>query len=192
MSYAASHPELSLVLPIRNGEETVGREIRAAASHLTALGRTFEIVAVNDGCRDNSLSIVQLIARDLPQVRLVCRDVSGRAFVRGATEASGSLIVLVHGTERVGTPWAPLGWALSRVETAGMDGVVLRGRYIVARRLPALPTIARARGRNEVFERDFERQAFGLSLDVVGSRRPAPSLLAPVRRLLAWSDRQAA
>ena len=74
---------------------------------------------------------------------------------------------------------APLAWALSRL-AAGRDAVVLRGRYVVARRLRALPVIVRASGPGLLFEPVFERRAQELGIDVVGSRprRPMPFLLA--------------
>ena len=75
---------------------------------------------------------------------------------------------------------APLGWALSRL-AAGRDAVVLRGRYVVARRLAALPVIVRASGSGLLFEAVFERRAQELGIDIVGSRprRPMPLLLRP-------------
>lgn len=185
MSHSTSHhPELSLLVPIHDSEEWIGREIRAAVQHLSALGRRFEVVAVNDGCRDNSLAIVQLLAQDLPALKVICRDAGGRSLVRAATEASAPVVVALHalGTT-LPTPWAPLGWALSRIE-AGQEAVVVRSRYVVARRLPCLPAFAQARGRGDLFERAFERHARDLRLDVVGSRRATtPTVLDPVRRL---------
>jgi hypothetical protein len=65
--------------------------------------------------------------------------------------------------------------------------VILRGRYIVARRLMALPVIVRASGPGLLFEPIFERRAQELGIDVVGSRpkMPMPLLLRPVLRFLA-------
>jgi len=65
--------------------------------------------------------------------------------------------------------------------------VILRNRYIVARRLMALPVIVRASGPGLLFEPIFERRAQELGIDVVGSRRkePTPFLLRPVLRFLA-------
>jgi hypothetical protein len=81
---------------------------------------------------------------------------------------------------------APLGWALSRI-AAGRDAVVLRGRYVVARRLAVLPIIVRASGPGLLFEPVFERRAQELGIDIVGSRprRQMPFLLRPVLRFLA-------
>jgi len=65
--------------------------------------------------------------------------------------------------------------------------VILRNRYIVARRLMSLPVIVRASGPGLLFEPLFERRAQELGIDVVGSRRkqPTPLLLRPVLRFLA-------
>jgi Glycosyl transferase family 2 len=177
-------PNISVVLAIRNDEETVGHQVRAVAAHLRGLGRTFEIVAVNDGSRDNSLSIVSLLAPRIPELRLVSSNVSGRAFLRGTSEAKGSIVVLMEGGRTVSL--APLGWALSRLE-AGREAVILRGRYIVARRLLALPIIVRASGPGLLFEHVFERRGKDLGIDIVGTRprNPAPLLLRPVLRFLA-------
>ena len=64
----------------------------------------------------------------------------------------------------------------------------MRGRWITARRLPALPAIARARGRGEAFERSFEREARDLRsrwwAPPAAAPLPAPAG-APVWRLLA-------
>jgi hypothetical protein len=177
-------PEISVVLAIKNDEETVGHQVRAVAAHLRALGRSFEVVAVNDGSRDNSMTIANLLAPQVPELRLVNSNVAGRAFLRGASEARGQVLVLLEANKTVSL--APLGWALSRLE-AGREAVILRGRYIVARRLLALPIIVRASGPGLFFEHVFERRAQDLGIDVVGTRpkNPAPLFLRPVLRFLA-------
>ena len=177
-------PEISVVLAVRDDEETVGHQLRAVASHMRSLRRSFEIVVVNDGSRDNSLSIARLLEAQVPELRLITRNSAGRAFLRGAAEAHGAILVLLEGQRAVSL--APLGWALSRL-AAGREAVILRGRYIVAKRLLALPIIVRASGPGLLFEHVFERRAEELGIDVVGSRpKPTPPLfLRPVLRFLA-------
>jgi hypothetical protein len=181
---AAAELELSVILAVRNDEERVGHQIRSVASHLRRLGLRFEILAVNDGSADNSLSIATLLAASVPELRVLSRNVSGRAFLRGVSEARGAAVVLLDASRTVS--FAPLGWALSRL-SAGREAVILRGRYIVARRLMALPVIVRASGPGLLFEPIFERRAQELGIDVVGSRskKPTPLLLRPVLRFLA-------
>jgi cellulose synthase/poly-beta-1,6-N-acetylglucosamine synthase-like glycosyltransferase len=179
-----SEPEISVVIAAGDHEDSIGHEIRRVASHLTGLGRSFEIVVVNAGSSDNSLSIAGLLAASIPQVRVLPRERAGRAFLRGSSEARGEILVLLDAGKRVSL--APLGWALSRL-SAGRDAVVLRGRYVVARRLTALPVIVRASGPGLLFEAVFEQRAQELGIDIVGSRprRPMPLLLRPVLRFLA-------
>ena len=184
MSHRSSPvPEISVVLTIRNDEETVGHQVRALVAHLRGLRRSFEIVAVNDGSRDNSLSIVNLLMPRVPELRLLGSNLAGRAFLRGTSEARGHVVVLMEAGRTVSL--APLGWALARLE-AGREAVILRGRYIVARRLLTLPIIVRASGPGLLFEHVFERRARDLGIDVVGTRapHPAPLLLRPVLRFL--------
>jgi Glycosyl transferase family 2 len=180
----AGEPEISVVVAFGNDEDRVGHQIRSVAGHLSRLGRAFEILAVNDGSTDNSLSIATLMADTVPELRVLTRNVGGRAFLRGASEARGATVVLLSASRPVS--FAPLGWALSRL-AAGREAVILRGRYIVARRLLALPVIVRASGPGLLFESLFERRAQDLGIDVVGSRprRPTPLLLRPLVRFLA-------
>jgi glycosyltransferase involved in cell wall biosynthesis len=175
---------LSVVLAVREAEETIGRDVRRIAEHLRAVGRPFEILAVNDGCCDNSLAVLRLVAAQVPELRLCAGDAAGRAFVRGAAEAQGAVVALVQAGAG-SLPLAPLGWALSRLER-GADALIFRGRCIVGRRLACLASIVRSWGRGDLFERSFERSARGLVVEVVGTRPRRPGgLLAPVLRFLA-------
>jgi hypothetical protein len=179
-----SEPEISVVIAFGDHEDSIGHEIRRVATHLTGLGRSFEILAVSTGSTDNSLSIAGLLAGSLKELRVLPRAVAGRAFLRGASEARGDVVVLLDAGKQASL--APLAWALSRL-AAGRDAVVLRDRYVVARRLRALPVIVRASSPGLLFEPVFERRAQELGIDVVGSRprRPMPFLLRPVLRFLA-------
>jgi hypothetical protein len=179
-----AEPSISVVIAVGDHEDSIGHVIRSVASHLGHLGRSFEILAVNAGSSDNSLSIASILAVSMPELRVLGRETSGRPFLRGSSEARGEVVVLLD----AGKPssLAPLGWALSRI-AAGRDAVLLRGRYVVARRLATLPVIVRASGPGLLFEPMFERRAKALGIDVVGSRprRPMPLLLRPVLRFLA-------
>src|SRR5436190_19666314 len=107
-------PSLSVVLAVRDAEETIGRDVRQMAQHLRAAGISFEIVAVNDGCCDNSLAVLQLVTAQVPELRLCPGDSRGRAFIRGASEAQGRLVALVDACDGA-LPLATLGWAMSRL-----------------------------------------------------------------------------
>jgi hypothetical protein len=176
-------PEVSVVVAVGNVEDSIGKELRRVAEHLRELRRPFEIVAVNEGSWDNSFAVLKLLAAELPELRLLQGDCGNRAFLRGAAEARGAQVVLSDGAV-LGAGLSALGWALSRL-SLGKEAVVVRGRWIAARRLVALPAIARSRGRWDAFERGFEREAQELRLEIVGSpRKTTRGLLAPVLRFL--------
>ena len=188
----SSGPEVSVILPVGDHEDLVGHQVKAITSHLRSLGRTCEVIAVNDGSRDNSLPILELLAARTPELRVVRARAAGRAFQRGAVEAKGGILLLVVDLNRL--PLAPIGWALSRL-AAGRDAVMLRGRYVVGRTVATSRLVARAPGPGPAFERLFERLSDrrepGLWLDVVGSRMPAAPvtgrLLGPLLRFLTVS-----
>ena len=175
---------VSVVIAVREAEETIGRDVRRIADHLREAGVPFEILAVDDGCCDNSFSVLRLVAVTVPELRLCAGDADGRAYFRGTAEARGETVALIA-ADRAGLPLAPLGWALTQLHR-GADAIIFRGRCILGRRLVCLPAIIRALGRGDLFERSFERNATGLQVEVVGHRRPRRAgLLAPVLRLLA-------
>jgi glycosyltransferase involved in cell wall biosynthesis len=177
---------LSVILAVRDDEDSVGHQVRKLARHLDALGLDFEIIAVNDGSVDNSLPVLDLLAQHTPGLKILRADSGGRSFQRGVSEARGAVIVLLEAGRPISL--APLAWALSRL-AAGRDAVILRGRYIVARRLRVVPVVARATGPSPSFERTFERRAADLRVDIVGNRSTRQDgvrrLLAPVWRFLA-------
>ncbi len=64
-------PEISIVVPIYNEEATIERLIERMTTAMTAFGRPYEIIAVDDGSRDKSaLMLKDISARD-PRVRLI-------------------------------------------------------------------------------------------------------------------------
>lgn len=185
MNSSKTQPEVSVVLAVRNVEDDVAANVRRTVAHMRQFGRPFEIIAVNAGSWDTSFKVLRLLAGEIRELRLLEKDLTGRAYVRGTAEAYGQIVVLMD-ADQMPASLAPLGWTLSRL-SAGKEAVVVRGRFIVARRLPSLPAIARARGRGDAFARSFEREGTGLAIEVVGTaRKPAASgLFAPVWRLLA-------
>jgi hypothetical protein len=175
---------LSVVIAVREAEETIGRDVRRIADHLREAGVSFEVLAVNDGCYDNSFSVLRLVAATVPELRLCAGDAGGRAYLRGTAEAQGELLLLLDADRSGGMPLGTLGWALARL-TRGVDAIVMRGRCILGRRLACLPAIVTSGGRGDLFERRFQRNARGLDVEVVGTRPRGVGLLAPVFRFLA-------
>ncbi len=93
-------PEISIVVPLFNEEESVRPMHAAIANAVTPLGITFEIVFVDDGSTDATARIVDEIARADPRVCLVkFRRNYGQtpAMAAGMAQASGEVIVTMDG-----------------------------------------------------------------------------------------------
>ena len=93
-------PEISVVVPMRNESPNVERLYRDVTASLTQFGRAYEIVAVDDGSRDETFALLaQLQAAD-PRLRVIrFRRNFGQtaAFAAGFHHARGSYIVTMDG-----------------------------------------------------------------------------------------------
>ena len=93
-------PELSIVVPLYNEEESL-RPLYAAITHAVApLGISFEIVFVDDGSRDATVRIADEIARTDPRVCLVkFRRNYGQtpAMAAGIAQSGGDVIITMDG-----------------------------------------------------------------------------------------------
>jgi glycosyltransferase involved in cell wall biosynthesis len=93
-------PEISLVVPMRNESPNVERLYRELTSSLTAFGRSYEIVAIDDGSTDDTFEqLARLQERD-PRLRVIRfrRNFGQTAgFAAGFAHARGRYIVTVDG-----------------------------------------------------------------------------------------------
>jgi glycosyltransferase involved in cell wall biosynthesis len=178
---------LSVIVAVRDVEDTIGRDVRTLAARLRERGLTFEILAASDGSCDTSLTLLRFLCAEIPELSVVGLARSGRAFRRAVAHAQGDAVLLWEADRGTAFPYAVLGWALSRLVRKA--AVVVRGRFVLANRMRALPILLETSGRWQDYEARFERQAeqMGLDLEVVGqrSRRRRLHLWAPVLRILS-------
>ena len=134
-------PELSIVVPLYNEEDSL-RPLYAAITHAVApLGISFEIVFVDDGSRDATVRIADEIARSDPRVCLVkFRRNYGQtpAMAAGIAQASGDVIVTMDG-DLQNDP-ADIGALLRKIDE-GYD-IVVGWRFdrqdkLVSRKIPS-------------------------------------------------------
>lgn len=88
--------ELSVVLPIFEEEESLGALFESLFSVLDGVGARFEIIAINDGSRDNSLEILHSIAQTRPELRIIdFRRNYGQtaALMAGFDYAQGDVVI---------------------------------------------------------------------------------------------------
>ncbi|HYT55145.1 MAG TPA: glycosyltransferase family 2 protein [Verrucomicrobiae bacterium] len=92
--------ELSIVIPVYNEEENVEPIIREINGVLASLGKTCEIVTVDDGSKDgtfSALSRLHCIEPSLKVVRLRRNFGQTAALAAGLAYAQGEIIVLMDG-----------------------------------------------------------------------------------------------
>ena len=97
---------VSVVMPVRNAEPFLAEQL-AALSQQTYPGR-WELVAVDNGCTDRSIEVVEKWRPQLPEVRVV--DASGRKspnYARngGAAAARGDLLAYCDADDVVDRGW---------------------------------------------------------------------------------------
>jgi undecaprenyl-phosphate 4-deoxy-4-formamido-L-arabinose transferase len=89
--------DLSVVIPVYNEEESLPELTARLWSVLTALGRPFEVVFVNDGSRDDSLSLLLAFREEHPEgVHIL--DFNGNfgqhmAVVAGLEQSCGEFVI---------------------------------------------------------------------------------------------------
>src|SRR5262245_6404599 len=98
MGEAGQEPALSIVVPVYNEEGNVGPLHAELSAVATSLGRSYEIVFVNDGSRDETLE--RLTALQDENLRII--DLDGNfggaaATSAGVTTARGAIVVTLDG-----------------------------------------------------------------------------------------------
>lgn len=134
-------PELSIVVPLYNEEESLRPLYGAITQAVAPLGISFEIVFVDDGSRDATVRIADEIARSDPRVCLVkFRRNYGQtpAMAAGIAQASGDVIVTMDG-DLQNDP-TDIGALLRKID-AGYD-IVVGWRFdrqdkLVSRKIPS-------------------------------------------------------
>jgi glycosyltransferase involved in cell wall biosynthesis len=93
--------DASFVIPFYNSAAFLEKPLRSFLSHVkTNLGTPFEVVAVNDGSRDDTPAILKRIALDFPELRIIDQQPNSgkaRAVQRGISEAGGKWIIFTDG-----------------------------------------------------------------------------------------------
>jgi dolichol-phosphate mannosyltransferase len=93
---------LSVVIPARDEDSTVGRTIDHLHLELCRHNVPHEIVVVDDGSTDGTWDVLQRMAATIRQVRPVRNDGPhgfGRAVIRGIEAATGDAVVIVMADE---------------------------------------------------------------------------------------------
>lgn len=123
-------PSLTVVLPIRNAERTLRRDVTDVLEAAAELTDRVDVLIVDDASTDDSFDTASEIARDFRQVRVLRR--SRREDLQATlSEVRGSIdsdVVIVHdGSSRVNSDQLRLIWRQQQVLGAVRDADVGTG-----------------------------------------------------------------
>jgi len=84
-------PRVSIVMPAFNEAEFLATSVKSVVDGMRARGAPFEVLVVENGSTDETLTIAREIASEIPEVRVVHRDDAdyGRALRAGLLDAAG-------------------------------------------------------------------------------------------------------
>jgi glycosyltransferase involved in cell wall biosynthesis len=88
--------DLSIILPVYNEARSLPSLIPELTAVLQQLGRSYEIIAVDDGCSDDSMAVLRRLQEQEPRLRIVqFRRNFGQtaAFAAGFDYARGGIII---------------------------------------------------------------------------------------------------
>lgn len=91
--------QLSVIIPVCNEEENLPELYQRMTNTLTLLGRTYEIIFIDDASTDNSLNIIKSFYSKDPHVKILVFDRNyGQyaAFLAGIEYSQGEIIVTFH------------------------------------------------------------------------------------------------
>jgi len=87
-----------VVIPVFNEAENIERCLRETHATMTQLGADFEIIVVDDGSNDETLSLAKVVAEEWENVRIIgyLENLGkGYALVEGAREVRGDLVLIL-------------------------------------------------------------------------------------------------
>lgn len=117
-------PELSIVVPAYNEEAVIGRLIESVQHEVTAQGASWELVVVDDGSADQTVSVVAAAAAADARVRLVQGDHRGKgaALRHGIAAARGRWVFMADAD--LSMPWDNLPRFIGHARRGHADVVI--------------------------------------------------------------------
>lgn len=92
--------DISIVVPVFNEEQNISPLITELSGILSQIGKTYEIIIVNDGSTDNTLAELERIKGSCPELKII--DLSKNfgqtpAIMAGFDKADGNFVVTLDG-----------------------------------------------------------------------------------------------
>ncbi len=143
--------DVSVVLPFRDHEDKVGWACRNIADYFRSEGKSFEIVAVDQGSGDNSQSVLALLRREMPELRVML----GRGYGAGSRVATAQVLVLASIEAVRASVATSLHGALERVSSEDIDMYLVAETLLVCRQSSCKKLILSNATRRAKSERDL-------------------------------------
>lgn len=122
--------EISIVLPAYNEVDRIGPTLRSFHSYMEKRGGSFEIIVVDDGSTDETVSFVEKMQGELPHLTLVTTEKNrgkGHAVRVGMLKASGKIRLFSDADGS--TPIEDLEKVLKPIVEDGFD-IAIGSRYL--------------------------------------------------------------
>ncbi|MBW2071190.1 MAG: glycosyltransferase family 2 protein [Deltaproteobacteria bacterium] len=90
--------ELTVLAPMYNEADNIVATVTTINEALSQFGRSWELLLVNDGSSDNTLEIVQELAKQFPNLRIISYPVNcgrGKALRTGFEHARGKYVITI-------------------------------------------------------------------------------------------------
>ncbi|MCB1180832.1 MAG: glycosyltransferase family 2 protein [Chlamydiia bacterium] len=90
----------SVVIPLKNEEENIKVLIEEIESVMKKIGSPFEVICIDDGSDDQTLTVLKGLATHRPFLRIVCfvkNFGQSSAFAAGFAKASGEFVITLDG-----------------------------------------------------------------------------------------------
>ena len=91
-----TNPELSIIVPAYNEEALIATTLDCLHSYLAVRPESFEIIVVDDGSQDHTVSFVQRSQKTTDKIRLLINSQNmgkGFSIQRGVLESRGRIII---------------------------------------------------------------------------------------------------
>ncbi len=176
-----SSVDVSVVLPFRDHEDKVGWACRNIAEYFRSEGKSFEIIAVDQGAGDNSQAVLALLRREMPELRIMV----GRGYGSGSRVANAQILVLASIEAVRASVATSLHGALERVSDEGIDMYLVAETLLVCRQGSCKKLILSNATRRARCERDLLELARRRGLNVRSYGPLAPRTGFGMPRFLA-------
>ena len=87
------NPLVSIVMPCYNNGRTLARTV---ASIQAQTEKNWELIAVDDGSRDDTLCVLQRLAQDEPRMRVIHQENGGVSAARNCGMDAARGIMIIH------------------------------------------------------------------------------------------------